>query len=115
MYGILSPPINVVPLSKLRQGLSRYRRQVQGGEVVPVDYYKDRIGYLIPLTIAETLQFSSERELSLIEFRDDLNSAWESIDSGTDCIWLTYHGERRIAFVSTRVYQPEEESTDSQQ
>jgi hypothetical protein len=107
MHTSLSPPISLVPLSRLRQNLSRYRRQVQGGEVVPVDYYKDRIGYLVPVSIAESLQLSSEQEMSLIDFRDKLNSAWESIESGVDCIWLTYHGERRLAFVSTRVFPPE--------
>lgn len=110
MYSALSPPINVVPLSRLRQSLSRYRRQVQGGEVVPVDYYKDRIGYLVPVAIATALQLSAEQEMGLIDFRDKLNSAWESLEAGVDCIWLTYHGERRLAFVSTRVFQPQEEN-----
>ncbi|MBL1176866.1 hypothetical protein [Pantanalinema sp. GBBB05] len=109
MYA-LSPPINVVPLSKLRQGLSKYRRQVQAGDVVPVEYYKDRIGYLVPITIAEELQIGSELEMSLIDFRDNLNSAWESLDAGTDCIWLTYHGERRLAFVSIRVFHSSPDS-----
>ncbi|MBD2119305.1 prevent-host-death family protein [Trichocoleus sp. FACHB-262] len=109
MYSALSPPINVVPLSRLRQSLSRYRRQVQGGDVIPVDYYKDRIGYLVPVAIATALQLSAEQEMGLIDFRDKLNSAWESLEAGVDCIWLTYHGERRLAFVSTRIFQPQDE------
>jgi hypothetical protein len=107
MNNTLSPPIRLVPLSKLRQNLSRYRRQVQGGEIVPIDYYKDRIGYLIPIKIAATLKFSSEQEMGLIDFRENLNSAWESLESGVDCIWLTYHGGRRLAFVAARVYKPD--------
>jgi hypothetical protein len=109
MHSTLSPPINVVPLSRLRQSLSRYRRQVQGGDVIPVDYYKDRIGYLVPVAIASSLQLSAEQEMGLIDFRDKLNSAWESLEAGVDCIWLTYHGERRLAFVSTRIFQPQEQ------
>jgi hypothetical protein len=108
MYSTLSPPINVVPLSKLRQGLSKYRRQVQGGEIIPVDYYKDRIGYLVPMAIAESLVCLSQKDMGLIEFRENLNSAWESLEGGVDCIWLSYHGERRMAFVSARIYSPEQ-------
>jgi hypothetical protein len=115
MYSALSPPINVVPLSRLRQSLSSYRRQVQGGKVIPVDYYKDRIGYLVPVAIAESLQLSSEREMGLIDFRESLNSAWESLESEVDCIWLTYHGERRLAFVSSRVYREGDQNDDRPQ
>lgn len=61
------------------------------------------------LAIAETLKFSSEQEMGLIDLRDNLNSAWESLESGVDCIWLTYHNERRLAFISARVYQYEDE------
>lgn len=104
MNTILSPPVSLVPLSKLRQKLSKYRRQVQAGEILPVDYYKDRIGYLVSVSIAEGLTLKSEQETGLIDFRDNLNSAWESLESGVDCIWLTYHGERRLAFVSKRVF-----------
>jgi len=113
MYNTLSPFINVVPLSKLRQGLSQYRRQVQKGKIIPVNYYKDRIGYLVPMAIAEKLEVDSEdKEMGLIDFRDDLQSAWESLDAGVDRIWLTYHGERRMAFVSTRIFSYEEGDDD---
>lgn len=112
----LSPPSNLVSISKLRQNLSQLRRQVQAGAVVPVEYYRDRVGYLVPVAIADGLNPLSSQEMGLIEFRDDINQAWEAIDQGSvDCIWLTYHGERKLAFVSERLYQPTEPSQQTEE
>jgi hypothetical protein len=105
MYCALSPPLNVVHLSKIRQNLRSYRRKVEAGQIVSVNYYAELIGYLVPIAIAEGLEISSEQEMTLKDFRNDLQDAWESVDRGTDCIWLTYRNERRIAFVSSRIYQ----------
>jgi hypothetical protein len=112
MYSTLSPPLNVVHLSKIRQNLRSYRRQVEAGQVIPVNYYSELIGYLIPVGVAEKLVINSQQDMPLKDFRNDLQAAWESVDRGIDCIWLTYRDERRMAFVSTRIYQSEVSDTE---
>jgi hypothetical protein len=98
----------VVTLSELRRRLPNYRRRVQRGEVLSVEYYTAIVGYLIPLAVAESLKIEKAEEMRLIDFRDNMNTAWERLDQGVvDCLWLTYHDRRVIAFVSERIYKGE--------
>jgi hypothetical protein len=106
MQSVLLPPQLVVSLSKLRADLSQFRRLVQGGEIVSIEYYRQIIGYLVPLSVAEGLKPGTTLEMGLGDFRAKISESWEAIDAGgTDCIWLTSHGQRKIAFVSPRIYK----------
>jgi hypothetical protein len=96
----------VVTLSELRKRLPEFRRKVQRGETLAVEYYKSVVGYLLPISIAETLEISASEDMRLIDFRDGMNQAWERVDQEViDCIWLTYHDRRVMAFVSTRLWK----------
>ncbi|MCY7277201.1 MAG: prevent-host-death family protein [Phormidesmis sp. CAN_BIN44] len=98
-----------IPMSELRIKLPKLRRQVQLGNLrIVCTHYGEVAAFLLPLQDVDAL--SSEEEISiqkteeipLTEFRDQLTEAWERLLGGTDCIYLTFHKRRVVAFVSPR-------------
>jgi len=98
-----------IPMSELRIKLPKLRRQVQSGNLrIVCTHYGEVAAFLLPLQDVDAL--SSEEEISiqkteeipLTEFRDQLTEAWERLLGGTDCIYLTFHKRRVVAFVSPR-------------
>ncbi len=99
-----------IPMSELRVKLPKLRRQVQSGDLrIVCTHYGEVAAFLLPLQDVDALN-SEEREISiqkseeipLTEFRDQLTEAWERLLGGTDCIYLTFHKRRVVAFVSPR-------------
>ena len=99
-----------IPMSELRVKLPKLRRQVQSGSLrIVCTHYGEVSAFLLPLQDVEALNSEGEEpsiqtseEMSLTKFRDQLTEAWERLLSGTDCIYLTFHKRRVVAFVSTR-------------
>lgn len=101
-----------IPMSELRVKLPKLRRQVQLGSLrIVCTHYGEVAAFLLPLKDVEDLnsedqessiQIQRTEEMTLTEFRDQLTEAWEKLLSGTDCIYLTFHKRRVVAFVSPR-------------
>jgi len=96
-----------LPLSDLREHLPKFKRQVQlGMKRIAATYYGQVVGFLVPL---KDLQRAEEdnaiintEEMSLSEFKQQLTQCWERLQIATDCIYVTYHTRRAVAFVSPR-------------
>lgn len=99
-----------IPMSELRVKLPKLRRQVQSGNLrIVCTHYGKIAAFLLPLQDVDALNSEGgeasiqvSEEMPLTEFRDQLTEAWEKILCGTDCIYLTFHKRRVVAFVSTR-------------
>lgn len=99
-----------IPMSELRVKLPKLRRQVQSGSLrIVCTHYGEVAAFLLPLRDVEAFNSEGEEpiiqtseEMPLTKFRDQLTEAWERLLSGTDCIYLTFHKRRVVAFVSTR-------------
>ena len=99
-----------IPMSELRVKLPKLRRQVQSGNLrIVCTHYGEVAAFLLPLQDVDALNSGAEEasiqtseEMPLTEFRDQLTEAWERLLGGTDCIYLTFHKRRVVAFVSTR-------------
>ena len=85
----------MVDLSELRASLPKYRRRVQRGETIQVDYYGNPVAYLKPYDSGVT-----GVEMPLTEFRRRISHCWESLDAGTVRAYiLTSHGQPKALFV----------------
>ena len=106
MYAVAMPvPIVEEPITVIdvRSDMSRLRRRVQlQGEQIPVNYYGEIIGFLVPVEDARLLHLGVTKSMSLAEFRQSLTQNWESLVSEVDCIFLTFHRREALAFVSPR-------------
>jgi hypothetical protein len=99
-----------IPMSELRVKLPKLRRQVQLGKLrIVCTHYGEVAAFLLPLQDIDDLNSGDEdvgiqvsEEMPLTEFRDHLTEAWERLLAGTDCIYLTFHKRRVVAFVSSR-------------
>lgn len=100
-----------IPMSELRVKLPKLRRQVQVGNLRFVaTHYGSVAAYVLPLKDVEGILdeegnpiVKQWQEMPLTKFRDELTNAWELLLSGTDCIYLTFHNRRVVAFVSSRL------------
>lgn len=99
-----------IPMSELRIKLPKLRRQVQSGNLrIVCTHYGEVAAFLLPLQDVDALNseegetsIQTSEEMPLTEFRDQLTEAWERLLGGVDCIYLTFHKRRVVAFVSTR-------------
>lgn len=99
-----------VPMSELRVRLPKLRRQVQLGSLrIVCTHYGEVAAFLLPLQDVDELNsrdietsIRRSEEISLTDFREQLTEAWEKLLGGIDCIYLTFHKRRVIAFVSPR-------------
>ncbi len=99
-----------IPMSELRVKLPRLRRLVQSGSLrVVCTHYGEVVGFLLPLEDVEFLSsgeiemgIQKSEEIPLTEFRDQLNESWEKLTGGIDCLYLTFHKRRVVAFISPR-------------
>lgn len=99
-----------IPMSELRVKLPKLRRQVQSGNLrIVCTHYGEVAAFLLPLQDVDDLNseegevsIQKSEEIPLTEFRDQLTEASERLLSGTDCIYLTFHKRRVVAFVSPR-------------
>lgn len=97
-------------MSELRVRLPKLRRQVQSGNLrIVCTHYGEVAAFLLPLQDVDELSsedsevsVKNSEEMPLTEFRDQLTEAWEKLLGDTDCIYLTFHKRRVVAFVSPR-------------
>jgi len=97
-----------LPVSDLRTGLPKFKRQVQlGMKRIAATYYGQVVGFLVPLKDIAGFEddgwIEKSEEISLSEFRSHLTECWEKLQVDIDCIYLTYHTRRAAAFVSPRL------------
>jgi len=95
-----------VPMSELRVSLPKLRHQVQFNKCsIVCTRNGETAAFLLSLHDAAALQIDDKRseERSLAEFRRTLTEAWEKLQDDTDCIYLTFHNRRVVAFVSDRM------------
>lgn len=97
-----------VPVSSLRAILPAIKRQVHlAKKQMAVTYYGDVVGFLVPLRSVAGFEekgwIKSSQSISLARFRAHLTEYWESLQFDTDCIYLTYHRRKVVAFVSPRL------------
>jgi hypothetical protein len=98
----------LLALSELRADLPKFKRQVQlGMKRIAATYYGDIVGFLVPIKDVSGFEDSGliekSEEMSLSDFRSQLTECWERLQIDIDCIYVTYHTRRAIAFVSTRL------------
>jgi len=106
----MNKPFKQIPMSELRVKLPKLRRVVQSGNLrILCTHYGEVVAFLLPLQDVDALNSDDEEngiqkteEMPLTEFRNQLTEAWEKLLSGTDCIYLTFHKRRVVAFVSPR-------------
>lgn len=97
-----------LPISDLRTGLPKFKRQVQlGMKRIAATYYGQVVGFLLPLKDVAGFEdegwIANSEEISLSEFRSQLTECWERLQLDVDCIYLTYHTRRAAVFVSPRL------------
>ncbi len=97
-----------LPLSELRVSLPKFKRQVQlGMKRIAATYYGQVVGFLVPLKDLEEAEkddaIKKTQEMSLSDFRSHMTECWEDLQVNVDCIYVTYHTRRAVAFVSPRL------------
>ncbi len=100
-----------IPMTELRVKIPKLRRQVQLGNLRIVStHYGEIAAFMLPLSdVYDVLDEEGNpivkkwEEMPLTKFRDELTYAWERLQSGVDCIYLTFHNRRVVAFVSSRL------------
>ena len=104
----MSSSFKRLPIANLRAILPRFKRQVQlGMKRIAVTHYGEVVGFLVPLkdvAAGETEGWiGATEEMPLTKFRPQLTQCWEKLQSDLDCIYVTYHTRRAVAFVSPRL------------
>ncbi len=108
----MSKNFKVIPISELRIKLTKIKRQVQlGHQRIVITCYGEVVGFLLPLKdlIPENgIPIEQNIEMPLTQFREKLTEAGELVGENVDCIYLTFHNRRIIAFLSSRLtpYMP---------
>ncbi|MEQ9482975.1 hypothetical protein [Coleofasciculus sp. F4-SAH-05] len=97
-----------LPLSDLRESLPKFKRQVQlGMKRIAATYYGQVVAFLVPLKDLEEAEkdgaIGKTEEISLSGFRLNMTECWERLQVDVDCIYVTYHTRRAVAFVSPRL------------
>lgn len=97
-----------LPLSDLRESLPKFKRQVQlGMKRIAATYYGQVVAFLVPLKDLEEAEkdgaINKSEEMSLSDFRLHMTECWERLQVDVDCIYVTYHTRRAVAFVSPRL------------
>lgn len=95
--------VKVIPMTDIRNGLPKFRRRVQlGSAIILPTFYGDIVGAFVNLPSAETLSIQNFEEISISEFRANITQHWERLQAEIDCIYLTSHSRRVMAFVSPK-------------
>ncbi len=84
-----------LPLSELRIGLPKFKRQVQlGMKRIAATYYGQVVGFLVPLQDISKLEeeglidVNKTEEMSLSDFRAKMTVCGEKLHNDIDCIYL---------------------------
>ncbi len=98
------------PISKV-QGFTkaeRYRIQ-KGTHRYVITSCGEIAGFLLPISELGTLNpIRKYTEFTLTEFRHSVGSVWSLLLSGFDCVYITFHNRRIMAFVSPKLFTKEE-------
>jgi len=95
-------------MSEMRVSLPKIRRLVQlGKQRIVITYYGEIVGFLLPIDDLdrEEIPILSTKEMPLTQFRDHMTEAWEFLQSGIDCIYLTFHNRKVLVFLSPKLSQ----------
>ena len=94
----------VTHIAELRASIAKLKRQVQMGQKRLIVASHGRVvGFLLPLKDLEgenSIPIEHSKEMPISEFRNRISQAWDSLQSDVDCLYLTFHKRRVIAFVS---------------
>lgn len=103
----MSKNFKVVPISELRIRLTKIKRQVQlGQQRIVVTHYGETVGFLLPLSDLAPdcgVPIQKSVEMPLTRFREELTETWELLEANVDCVYLTFHTRRIMAFVNRRL------------
>jgi hypothetical protein len=95
--------VKSVSMTEVRVLLPRLRKRVQlGGLVVLPTYYTDVVGVIINMPLSKTLNIGSSEEVAITKFREKATEYWEKLQSEIDCVYLTSHSRKVMAFVSPK-------------
>lgn len=95
--------VKQVPMSEVRETLPKLRRRVQiGGLIALPTYHEDVIGAFVSMPISKTLDIQVFEEVPITKFRDSATEYWEKLQSEIDCVYLTSHSRKVMAFVSPK-------------
>jgi len=74
---------------------------------IAATYYGQVVAFLVPLKDLEGAEkdgaIGKTEEISLSGFRLNMTECWERLQVDVDCIYVTYHTRRAVAFVSPRL------------
>jgi hypothetical protein len=74
---------------------------------IAATYYGQVVAFLVPLKDLEEAEkdgaITKSEEMSLSDFRLHMTECWERLQVDVDCIYVTYHTRRAVAFVSPRL------------
>ncbi|MBD1834502.1 hypothetical protein H6F61_17815 [Cyanobacteria bacterium FACHB-472] len=74
---------------------------------IAATYYGKVVAFLVPLKDLEQAEqdgaIGKSEEMSLSDFRLHMTVCWERLQIEVDCIYVTYHTRRAVAFVSPRL------------
>ena len=97
----------IIPISELRVKLTKIKRKVQlGHQRIVVTSYGEVVGFLVPLkdlAPENGIPINKHMAMSLTQFREKLTEASELIGDEIDCIYLTFHTRKIMAFLSSRL------------
>jgi hypothetical protein len=98
-----------LPLTELRANLPKFKRQVQlGMKKIAATYHGQVVGFLVPIKDLEKIEeenlIEKSIDMTLTEFRAAMTECWESLQVDLDCIYITFHSRRAVAFVSPRLH-----------
>jgi hypothetical protein len=98
--------VKSVSTTELRVKLPKLRRDVAlRKETIAVTRYQEAIGFLLPIADATAIAgIKTTEEMSLSKFRDELTISWEKMQFNCDCLFLTSHGRKIMAFVSPHFF-----------
>lgn len=103
----MSKSFTLIPISEIRVKLTKLKRQVQfGHKRIVITCYGEAVGFLLPLddlSPEKGLPIKRTEEMPLTKFREQLTETKELLESGIDCVYLTFHTRRVIVFVSCRL------------
>lgn len=103
----MSTNFKVIPISELRIKLTKIKRKVQlGHQRIVVTSYGEVVGFLLPLkdlAPENGIPIENDLEMPLTQFREKLTEAGELVGEKIDCIYLTFHTRRILAFLSSRL------------
>lgn len=95
--------VKSVAMHEVRNTLPKIRRQVQiGGATIFPTYHNGVVGVFISVPASKSLSIQVSEEVPITKFRESATEYWERLQAEVECIYLTSHSRKVMAFVSTK-------------